>query len=430
MATAEPVKLKVLAPLRVRDFRVLWAGMTVSLVGDGITLVAIAWQVIQLSNAPTALALIGIAMSIPHIVLLLVGGVVTDRVERRRVMIGADLLRGAALLILGTLSLTGVLQLWHMMITAALYGAGTAFFGPAFDAIVPDLVPEELLPQANSLDQLVRPAAGRLLGPALGGLLIAWLGPGSAFLADAGTFAVSICCLLMIRARPAVWSAERGTSAWSEVKEGFSFVRSRVWLWGTLAAATLAYLLFLGPTEVLVPYIVKNSLHGSAGQLGAILAMGGVGAIGASLLMAQRGMPYRSMTFMYLAWTCSTLMVIGYGLARFPWQLMLACFLFNAFESAGLIVWLTTKQVLVPARLLGRVSSLDWFISVGLVPLSYALTGPVVHLLGVRSTLVGAGSVGAIVTFGALLLPGMRDVEGALTAGEPARALDELEAAV
>ncbi len=114
---------------------------------------------------------------------------------------------------------------------------------------------------------------------------------------------------------------------------------------------------------------------------------------------------------MYVAWTLSTLAVAGYGLAHVPWQAMIACLLFNALETAGTIVWATTKQRLVPRHLLGRVSSLDWFISIGLLPLSFALTGPAAHFFGTRATLIGAGVLGAIVTLSFLFLPGMRSIE-------------------
>ena len=405
------MKPKLLLPLRHREFRLMWLGMTVSLLGDGITLVAIAWKVYDLSDSPAAFATVGIAMSVPHVLLLLVGGAVSDRFDRRRVMLTADSVRGGALLLLAVLTLTGVIQVWHVMVIMAFYGAGTAFFGPAFEAIVPELVPEEELPLANSLDQLVRPGAARLLGPAIGGLLIAVAGPGLAFLADAATFGVSILCLLSMSSRSRPASEER-VSTIDDIRIGLRFVLSHRWLWGTFAAATFAYLVFLGPSEVLLPFVVKNVLHGSAGDLGMVLAMGGAGAIGASLLVAERGLPRRQMTFMYAAWTLSTVMVVGYGLARSNWHLMVACLLFNALESAGLIAWITTKQVLVPRHLLGRVSSLDWFISTGLMPLSYALTGPIAALLGVRATLVGAGLLGGAVTIAFLFLPGMRDVEG------------------
>jgi MFS family permease len=428
------LRVKILAPLRLRAFRILWAGMTISLVGDGVTLVAIAWQAYQLSNVPTALGITMMAMSIPQILLLLFGGIVSDRFERRRVMLFSDIVRGLALLALGLLSLSGALELWHMAAIAAVYGAGNAFFGPAFDALVPDLVPDELLAQANSLDHLVRPVAARLLGPALGGWIIAWLGVGWAFILDAASFAVSIVCLwwlgrvqaaarradsaaqLPAGARPEPEAPVQGesesanASIWADVTEGFAFIRSDVRLWGTFAAATLAYLVFLGPAEVLLPYLIKNELGGSASDLGTVFAFGGLGAIAASIVMAQRGMPHARMTFIYVAWSVATLCVAGYGLANYPWQVMLACFAFNALETAGLIVWLTTKQTLVPRHLLGRVSSLDWLISIGLMPVSYALAGPVAVWFGTRPTLVGAGVLGALLTLAFLFLPGMRDL--------------------
>ena len=132
----------------------------------------------------------------------------------------------------------------------------------------------------------------------------------------------------------------------------------------------------------------------------------------AAIVMGNREMPRKHITFMYVVWTLSTLAIAGYGLASFPWQLMVASFVFNALEGAGTIVWATTKGRLVPARLLGRVSSFDWFISTGLVPVSFALTGPVAgDLRRPGDTLVGAGILGGIVTLAFLFLPGMRDIE-------------------
>ncbi len=411
--------LKMLLPLRNRDFRLLWTGMTASLVGDGVFLVALAWQVYQLSNAPTALSVVGVAVSLPHVLFLLAGGVASDRVDRRRLMIAADVVRGAAMGALGLLAAMGALHLWQVIILGAVYGGATAFFGPAFDAIVPDVVPAELLGSANSLDQFVRPAALRLIGPALGGWLIALWGTGSAFLVDAATFFVSAACVLLMRPTPSPpgrleepWEARSSGAAVREVREGFRFVRSRIWLWGTFLAATLAYLLFMGPVEVLLPYIVKNDMGGGAGVLGWVFAMGGVGAIGGAIVVGHSGIPRRFVTFMYVSWAVATFAVAGYGLARVPWQAMVASLVFNALETAGAVVWATTKHRLVPGNLLGRVSSFDWFISIGLVPVSFAVTGPIASVLGARTTLVWAGLLGGVITLAALFLPGMRDIEG------------------
>jgi MFS family permease len=402
--------VRLLAPLRHRDFRLLWTGMCVSLLGDGVFLVAMAWQVYALSNSPAALALVGVAMTVPTIVFLLLGGVVSDRLDRRRIMLGADVARGLAVGLMAVLSLTGALELWHVVALVAVYGAGQAFFSPAFDAIVPEVLPPEELAQANALDQFVRPIALRLAGPALGGVLIALLGAGSAFALDALSFAASAGALLAMTRRPRKAPSEHAT-VMADIGAGLRYIRAHVWLWATFASAAIAYLLFMGPAEVLLPYIVKNDLHGSAADLGIVFAAGGIGSVGCAVVLGQRGLPRRDITFMYITWTLATFAIAGYGLATAVWQLMIASLAFNALETAGTIVWATAKQRHVPAALLGRVSSLDWLISIGLLPLSFALTGPVTAAIGAQATLIGAGLIGGAVTFGALLLPGMRDLE-------------------
>src|SRR6476646_1894061 len=178
--------MKILRPLGIRDFALLWAGMTVSFLGDGLYMVAIAWQVYAISNVPTALALVGVAWMVPQVLLLLVGGAVSDRFERRRVLMVSDAIRGSAIAAIGILSVTGSLQLWHVIALVAVYGAGGALFTPAFTGIIRDVVPRELLLEANSLGQFVRPLCVRLVGPAVGGVVVHSLGTGSAFLADAG----------------------------------------------------------------------------------------------------------------------------------------------------------------------------------------------------------------------------------------------------
>jgi hypothetical protein len=177
---------------------------------------------------------------------------------------------------------------------------------------------------------------------------------------------------------------------------------------------------------VLLPYLVKNHLGGSAADLGLVFAAGGIGSVGCAVVLGQRGLPRRDITFMYVAWTLATVAVAGYGLASAMWQLMVASLAFNALETAGTIVWATAKQRHVPAALLGRVSSLDWLISIGLLPVSFALTGPVTAAIGAQATLVAGGVIGGAVTFAALLLPGMRAVEG-LGEGEAPHHAGELE---
>ncbi|WNZ11808.1 MFS transporter [Streptomyces sp. 11x1] len=403
-------RVRLLTPLAHRDFRILWIGMSVSLLGDGVLLVTLAWQVYTLSGSPSAMSVVGVALALPQIALVLVGGVVSDRCDRRKVMISSDLVRGACLATLAVLALTGGLRLWQVICVVAVYGAASGFFPPAFDATVPTLVPRSELVGANALDQFVRPTAVQIGGTALGGGLVAGVGPGWAFGFDALTFAFSAVCLACLRPLPPDVDQERA-SLWKDLRAGLSFVRANAWLWATFMSATFAYLLFLGPTEVLLPYMVKHVLHGSATELGLVLTSGGVSAILAAVIVGQAGLPGRFITFMYWTWSFATLGVAGYGLATSSWQLALTCAVVNGLETAGIVAWATAKQRLVPAALLGRVSSVDWFVSLALLPLSYALAAPVAAAVGVRATFVGAGVIGAVVTLAFLYLPGVRAVE-------------------
>jgi DHA3 family tetracycline resistance protein-like MFS transporter len=385
--------------------------MGVSLVGDGVFLVATTWTAYTLWNTPAALSVVGVALTVPTMACLLAGGAVSDRFDRRIVMLWADLGRFLAVGVLAALALSHALTFPALVAVVAVYAVGVGFFTPSFEAMVPSLVPSDELAQANALDQFVRPIALRLVGPALGGWLVGFLGAGTAFALDAVSFGACAAALLAMGPVPRAVAATASASAATAVRDGLRFVRRHVWLWGTLASAAVAYLLFLGPTEVLLPYLVKNELHGSPADFGIVLAAGGVGALLSAAWMGQRREPRRPVTVMYVCWTLATLAVVGYAVGRTVPQLMAACLVFNGLEAAGTVVWATVKQRHVPGELLGRVSSLDWLVSISLLPLSYALTGPVAAAAGARTTLTVAGLVGAGVTLGALFLPGMRDVE-------------------
>ena len=384
--------------------------MTVSLLGDGIYMVAIAWQAYRLSNTPTALALVGVAWMVPQVALLLLGGAISDRLERRLVLMVSDVVRGAAIAGIGLLSISGRLRLWELLALVAVYGAGAAVFTPSFTGIVRDLVPRELLLEANSLGQFVRPFAVRFIGPAIGGALIGALGVGSAFLADAGSFAFSATAFLLVRTR-SLPDKTAHKSISRDIVEGIAYVRSQTWLWATLIAVTISMLFFLGPVYVLMPYVVKNVLHGGAGDLGLIFSAGGVGAIVASFSLGQRGLPSRPLAVVYLAWSVTAFSLVGYAEVTAVWQAMIVSFFSVAGLVAGGVVWTTLLQRTVPGTMIGRVSSLDWLLSLGLAPVSYALTGPLADLFGPRTTLFRAGIVsGSVMVLALLLVPGVRAV--------------------
>ncbi len=419
----------MLSPLRERDFALLWTGMTVSLLGDGIYFVAIAWQTYSLSNAPTALSVVGVAWTLPTVLFLLVGGAVSDRFERRRVLLIANVAEAVAIGLIGILAVAGVLALWMLLALVAVYGAGEAFFNPAFEAIVPTLVGPEELVSASALDHFVRPLALQLLGPAIGGALVALAGAGFAFLVDAGTFMVSVCALVAMRravqVAPAAATSVRG--AIGEIADGFRFVRANPWLWGTLSAACLSLLAFFGPLQVLLPFLVKNDLHAGGGTFGAIRAAGGAGAIATAFAVAQTGLPRRCITVMFVAWGLQGAMLIGFALGTSAWTFALVSLISAALATVGNVIWGTLMKTLVPNHLLGRVSSFDWLVSIGLIPLSFAITGPIADGIGARTTLFAAGGLAAVTMLAFLAVPGLRDPERtmALRGGQTEPATDQ-----
>jgi MFS family permease len=401
----------ILLPLSGRDFRIYWLGQSISMVGDGIYLVAVAWQVYALSNSPTALAIVGLAQTLPMVAFVLVGGALADRLDRRKLLIVGAAIPGVAIALLAVVAAGGWIELWQIYMVSAAVGLGRSISGPAQGAFIPQLVTPDLLLQANSLGQLVRPLAMTLVGPALGGVLVGVFGFATAFGIDAASFGVAVLTLLAIPSRPRPRETVH-TGILEDLREGFAYIRTQTWIWGTLLMATIWVLLVIGPFDVLVPYVVKNDLGGGAAALGFVYAAGGVGAIGAAIVTAQRGMPKRRpVTWMILGWASGCAALAGVGVATANWQAALSLLFSSALITFGEIVWITLLMTLVPGSLLGRVRSVDWLLSIGLVPLSFAFTGPVANALGAQEVLVGSCLLAGVLATSTLLLPGMRTPE-------------------
>jgi DHA3 family tetracycline resistance protein-like MFS transporter len=327
-------------------------------------------------------------------------------------MIAGDAIRGVAIATIGALSIAGTLTMPRLIGLVVVYGAGQAAFGPAFNSIVPTIVPGDLLVQANSLGQFVRPVAWTLIGPVVGGALVASAGPGWAFVVDAATFAFSALMILLIRTRRAPQSEGEVASPWEDLKEGLRYVRDETWLWVAMVAATVSLFATWGPWEVLVPHVVRNQLDGSAAALGLVFGAGGVGSVAAALVFGQRArLPRRAVTVLYVAWAIAMLMTAGFGLVTEIWQAMAVALISETCITVLIVIWITLLQRLVPSELLGRVSSLDWMISTAGVPLSFAVVGPAADAFGVDATLIAAGVLGAAVTIAFMFYPGARGPE-------------------
>jgi DHA3 family tetracycline resistance protein-like MFS transporter len=268
------------------------------------------------------------------------------------------------------------------------------------------VLPKELLIEAAALRQFVRPLAIRIIGPALGGVIVAALGAGTGFLIDAASFGASTLALLLMTPRPLARREGRTLQAIvDDIRQGLAFTLSQRWLALTLLAVTLAMVFFLGPVFVLMPFVVKNHLHGGADGLGLVLAAGGGGALLASLATGQRGSPRQPLVVVYVAWAVAVFGLIGYAEASSVWEAALVSAISVGALVTGQILWESLLQRAVPGELIGRVASFDSFVSSGLAPLSFALTGPVAAALGPLTTLRWGGLVGGgiLVAFLALL---------------------------
>lgn len=391
----------MLEPLRIRDFALLWTGMTTSLVGDFVFLVAYPWQTYQLTSNPATLGWISALYFAPTVVLLTVGGVLTDRIDRRRLMIAADSLRAVSTATGAVLAITHHLTLWQLGAVVALGGVGQALFAPAFGSIVPEIVPGELLPQANSLDMFVRTSAG-LVGPAIAGIVIGTAGAGWAFALDAGTFVVSTTTALALTPRPFDRDEER-RPAWREARAGFAYVRTRTWLWATLVAGAFVNIAS-GARNVLLPFLIKYDLHASARVFGLVLAAGSAGALISSFAYGQRGLPRRPVRVAYVGWTFSIGVIVAYGLAQSVPELVCFGFAGGIGMAFGNAIWGTLMQTHVPRHILGRVTAIDWMVSLSLWPVGAAASGAVANAIGARATLVGAGAIGILACVGPLAI--------------------------
>jgi len=391
--------------LRHRDFRYLWLAQSTSVIGDCIVIVALALFVVELTGSATDLGLVFAAASLPLVAFLLLGGVWADRLPRHRVMVVTDLVRFSLHALLATLIFTQVVAIWQLIVIEALFGTAEAFFRPAANGLLPQTVPEEEIQQAQGLGSLSN-NIGEFAGPALATGLVLGLGAGWAFALDAATFLISAALVSRVRprrraiARPAPGAERLGVL--SEIRQGFREVRSRDWVWVTLAAFCVALFTGLAPWFVLGPLVAKQQ-YGELGVYGLVSAMLGAGTIVGSLLGIgwRPRFPMRAAMLAILLWPTVAVLYAA-GLTLFA---VVPAMLLGGAGIALFDVWWTTALAeRIPPDRLSRVSSYDWMVSLALLPVGYALVGPLANALGSVEVLLG-GSVLAAVALALGLLP-------------------------
>jgi predicted MFS family arabinose efflux permease len=392
--------------LRERQFRLLFTGQIISLFGDALTGVALAFAVLDIGSA-TDLGYVFAAKTVPLVGFLLVGGVFADRLPRRVVMLTADVVRCGAQGAVALLVLTHAAHIWEIVILQAVSGTASAFFNPASTGLTPLTVSPERLQQANALRGLSMASTG-IIGAAVSGALVAGVGAGWALAVDAATFAVSAFFLAQLQLPPHVKLAAQ--SFLGDLREGWREFASRTWVWVIVLAASIGNMM-TSVFVVLGAVISKDSL-GGAGAWAAILAALGAGSLIGGVVSlhvrVRHALFFGSSLLGFLA-VPTALLAVRAPVAVIAAGALLAGIgnmIFNA-------LWETALQQHVPPAALSRVSAYDWFGSLAFQPLGLVVAGPAAAAFGAGTTLwIASGGIIAMALL-AVGTPSVRHLEAA-----------------
>jgi predicted MFS family arabinose efflux permease len=397
------------AVLGLRDFRLVLCAQSVSVLGDRMVAVALAFAVLEVGGSASSVGLVLGAATAPLVASVLVGGVVADRLSRRTVMVTADLLRLLTQGTMAALLVAGVAEVWMLGALAALTGLGTGFFNPASTGLLPEIVSADQLQPANAL-RSAGVSGGEFAGPLLAGVLVAGAGAGTAIAVDAATFAVSAVCLVALRVQAR--SARPPASFLADLRDGWMAFRSRRWVWSFVGYFALANTMWAA-WSALGPIVADRDLGGAAAW-GTVLAATGVGALVGSAV-ATRVDPGRPLVLVALMEGLFAMPLAFLAAGAHVGVLACGAFLSGAGMMIGMSVWESTLQRRIPGGSLSRVSSYDWFGSFLFYPLGMALWGPLAAGIGVHAALWLAFGLMATLASGLLVLPDTR-----LSVREPA----------
>jgi DHA3 family tetracycline resistance protein-like MFS transporter len=416
--------VRLFSALAHRPFALLWAARLISSLGDGLYLVALAWWVLQTTGSAAANGLILICATMPLLLLLLVGGVVSDRISRRGLLVVSDMVRGGVVCLIAFLGWRHLLAFWELALLSVIFGAVRAFFYPAYTSMLPQITPREMLPSANSLASLSVEATG-ILGPALGGLLVAAGSTPLAFALDGVSFFISAGCILAIpaslvaqpSARPSgtapagADATTRQPGALHDLREGLSTVLRSPWLWVTIAVAGISNITLSGPLEAALPLLVQRGLGASVGIYALLNALFAVGSAVAAIGLGQAVKLRRRGMLLYRAWLVAAGALLVMGLPVTVAGVGLAIFICGAGIAVVNLVWANTLQELVAPERLGRVASVDALGSYALLPIGYGLAGLAADHLGASVVFVAGGAASVFLIGLGLLHPSVRGLD-------------------
>jgi MFS family permease len=397
---AAPSGARVLRAFRSRDFRLLWTGQAISLLGDAAFVVALGWRTFTLTGSARSLGFVLTLQGVGLLSTVLVGGALADRYDRRTLMLVSDAARFAVIGALAAVDATGHLGIGSLAAIAFVEGLATGFFTPALGGLIPLVVEEPGLGSANALIGMARQGS-YLIGPSVASLLYGFAGATVVFGFNAVSYLVSFAFVYATRPRVAERGAAEGTLR--EIGAGIRYVAGIPWLWLTISLFAFVLMFQWAPIQVLTPKLVREHFHLGVGAYGLVFSLIGAGMIIGSVLVGQLNPRRRRGLISYLIWMLNSVLVIVFALS--PWYplAVVAAFLRGICIGFGVTVWETMLMQLVPQHMLSRVVSLDWFGSLGLTPFGLLLVGAISGLAA-PGTIIALGACISIVIVGSGLL--------------------------
>jgi MFS transporter, DHA3 family, tetracycline resistance protein len=293
-------------------------------------------------------------------------------------------------------------------------GIAAAFFFPAYSAILPRILPAEQLLAANGVEGVVRPVFQRAVGPAVAGVVVGATFPSLGAVVVAALFAIGL--LLLVTTRPALKSPvqqqdQERPRVLRDLRDGFVFMLGTPWLLWTLLFASMFVLVVLGPIEVLLPFIAKQRFTDGARMYGFILAFFGAGSALGALTVSSGRLPRRYLTVMLTMWSVGSIPLVVFGFTSSFVLMAAATFVIGFTDGAGMVIWGTLLQRRVPTEMLGRVSSLDFFVSLAFMPVSFAIVGPLSKVVSMQAIFLVAAFAPVLLAAVAMRAARMRQDE-------------------
>jgi len=403
--------MSIFRSLKHRSFALLWAGQTLSRVGDFIYEIALAWWVLEKTGSAETMALVLVFSITPSILFLLIGGVAVDRLPRIMLMLFSDIGRAITALIVAALAFSGQLQVWHVFTASLFFGFVMAFFQPAYAAVVPQIVPQDDLPSANALTS-ISANLGRVAGPALGAAIVGWAGTSTAFAINGVSFFISAILLipLMYMGIPHPSRSEE-SHVWQDLREGFLAVMAKPWLWISILVFSLVNVTLMGPYSVAMPFLVNDFMKADVNRLGLLYSIFPIGfVIGGVWLGRYNKIPRRGV-LMYATLALGAIMLGLYGFHLPLWVLIIAALINGIALQFGGLAWTHLLQEKIPNEQLGRVSSIDAMGSMSLMPVGMALAGWATATLGPSLVFIAGGLLTALAGIAAILHPAIRELD-------------------